>query len=860
MGHPLIRSWARPNREAIVLLARAAATGAIPARTGLSSPERAAGSLLARVQADLRAGTAPVADFELPDDPRSIEIHAAHGPSRQVEVLRDAILHRLAEDPTLREDEILVVCPDIDRFAPVVEAVFGPPAGAHQFDGPTGDGRVDDVPAVPRLSYRITDRSFRDSYGLLGALAALVDLVGGRFSASSVLDFLALAPVRLRFDLDDDDLAAIARWAADAEIRWGLDGDHRGAWGIPGGYAVGSWRAVLDRLLTGVAVSDAEGHFAVGDILPAGVEGSGIPVLGRLADVVARLEALARDVVESRDASSWCELLRGAAEDLFAAPRDALWQQGALTRLLGEIEDAASGVDVLLTLADVRRLLAERLGGAPGRSDFFRGGVTVSSLTPLRGVPFRVVCVLGMDDGAFGPSGADGDDLVAASAHLGDRDPRAETRQALLETVLAAGECLIITRTGTNVVTNQRVPRAVPLAELRDAILATVAVGSPGREEQASIERRHPRQSFDEENFVTGRSGGSDPWSFDTDALAGAVARRGPRRAPSDFVDPLLAQSTHPVIDLGDLQRMLRNPVREFLTRRLEMRLPRAAEETSDDLPTSIMGLDEWKVADRLLDAVLAGGSGETWARQEEARGSLPPGVLGTSKATKIAGAVEEIAAMARTLGHRPGVSTRQLVDFEIADGTRIVGTVRDDHGERPGPMQVSYSKYKPQRLLKPWLDLMALVAHDPTTEWQSILLNRGKSGDGLELVILRPRGDDAAERRGSALAALAVAVDCYRRGWCEPIPVFTAVSRNVFDGTPDPSEWKNERMRFGDGYDSANQVVYGDLDFHELLDIPARESDPPGPAHGRVARFAEHLWGAMRDSTLVLSGPGDDA
>jgi exonuclease V gamma subunit len=173
--------------------------------------------------------------------------------------------------------------------------------------------------------------------------------------------------------------------------------------------------------------------------------------------------------------------------------------------------------------------------------------------------------------------------------------------------------------------------------------------------------------------------------------------------------------------------------------------------------------------------------------------------------------------------------------------------------------MQVGYSKYKPQRLLKPWLDLMALVAHDPGTEWQSVLLNREKSGKGVDIEIMRPRGDDPETRQAHARGALTVAVDCYRRGRREPIPLFYEFSRCVFDGNPKPGDWKNERMRFGDGYDVANHVVYGDLDFHALLALPALDTDPPGPAKGRVERFAEFLWGAMRDSTDLITGPEND-
>ena len=65
---------------------------------------------------------------------------------------------------------------------------------------------------------------------------------------------------------------------------------------------------------------------------------------------------------------------------------------------------------------DVRRLLQDRLDREPGRPDFFRGGVTVTSMASLRWVPFRVVCVLGLDQDAAGSTAPDAADLVAAAS------------------------------------------------------------------------------------------------------------------------------------------------------------------------------------------------------------------------------------------------------------------------------------------------------------------------------------------------------------------------------------------------------------------------------------------------------------
>ena len=851
-GHPLLRSWARAAGEAVVLWTVAETTGGVrPIRVGPAAADEAT-TLLQRLQADLRADRPPTADFVPAEQDRSIEVHSCHGPARQVEVLRDAILHRLAGDPTLREDQILVVCPSITTYAPLVEAVFGRSAEVVRPDEP--------AVGAPRLSYRITDRSLLETYGVPGALSSLVDLIGSRFSASAVLDFLAQQPVRERYGFSDDDLGAIVDATSDTDVRWGLDGDHRTGWLIPDGYAAGSWRAAIERLLLGVATSDDPDALAVGGVAPLGVEGGEIGVVGRLADLLARLARLAEAARHPRPVADWCGPLADAADALLAAPWDARWQQAALHRLLHEVADRSTRhgepSSVELTLADVRRLLADALGGSPRRPDYFRGGVTVSSLTPLRGVPYRLTCVLGMDDGAFGTAGGDGDDLMAAVAHLGDRDNRSDIRQALLETVLATGEQLLVTCTGHSVVTNQEVPPATPLSELRDAVLAMVHESA-----RDTVRRRleivHPRQAFDQRNFVDGALTAGGPWSFDPQACEGARARSGERATVPPFLATPLPGDPTGVIDLADLHSVLRSPVAGFLTRRLDLLLPRDDGPGSDDLPTSLGTLEQWSIAERLLRSRLDGRSGNRWEARERAIGSLPAGVLGDAVIDDIESAVTGLVDAADRAGFRPGQGAARLVDITLDDGTRIVGSVADAQAASPGPVRVSSSKHAPKDRLGAWLDLMALVAHDPSTRWRSLTINRHARKKGAAHVeVLMPAGDGPDDRRSNAIAALAVAVDCYRRALVEPVPLFTKLSSRLAEGKATVNDWRNDFSGFGDGLDAATQMALGDLSYRDLLEIPARPDDPPGDASGRAQRFAGHLWGAIEGS---LAPPDDD-
>ncbi len=502
--------------------------------------------LLDRLQRDIRANAGSGAALVHDPADRSVQFHACFGATRQVEVLRDVLLH-LFNDPDLDldEDDVLVVCPAIETFAPLIQAVFGPSAevGTPAHQGPSA------ARGAPALRYRIADQSIRSTNPLLNATVALIELVGGRFEAPAVLDFLALGPVRERFRFDDDDLNDIADWVNGACVRWGLDPSHRASFGVPEAIRTNTWQAALDRLLVGATVHDDDLVLAVGDVAPYGVDGSGTDTVGRLAEALWHLQRLVVETRTPRTLSSWIEILRQTCAALFATDRDGRWQSEALDRIFDGILGSATVEDEVSTTSlefvDVRRLIDERLDSLPGRPDYFRGGITVSSLTPLRWIPFRVVCLLGMDQSAFASTSTPGDDVAAASPELGDPDPRAELRQSLLEAVLAADDRLIVVRDGHDVRTNQEVPRSVVVAELFDAVLSLVDPAQ--RAELAGrLEVDHPRQSFDQRCFEEDAAGSGagvglrhqesgwgagPPRSGDPPAaLPGGPARAGGRR------------------------------------------------------------------------------------------------------------------------------------------------------------------------------------------------------------------------------------------------------------------------------------------------------------------------------------------
>ena len=463
----------------------------------------------------------------------SIRVHSCHGRGRQVEVLRDAILHLLEEDPDLEPRDIIVMCPDIEHFAPLIQATFG----AHDED----EGRVD---GTRQLEIRLADRSLRQTNPVMGVLAEVLDLATARMTVSQVLDLAGREPVRRRFRFADDDLARMEQWVRESNVRWGFDADHRQAFEL-GRIGANTWRSGLDRVLLGVAMAEDGQRLFAGTLPLDDVESGDIELAGRLAEFVERLHAAFDGLAGDR---TMRRLGRRAGGDRRLADGDVARRRLAAGRAhvaarrvgRGGDDGRAGTAPSTIGCDDVRSLLTERLKGKATRANFCTGHLTVCTLVPMRSIPHKVVCLLGLDDGSFPRHiERDGDDLTAQDPRVGDRDVRSEDRQLLLDALLAAREHLVITYSGHDERSNQPRPPAVPVGELFDVVDHTVrtAVG-PGP-------RRHRRRSTRCSPSTRGISCRASsipaaPWSFDELNLDGArAALRQDRRLPAVPGPPL---------------------------------------------------------------------------------------------------------------------------------------------------------------------------------------------------------------------------------------------------------------------------------------------------------------------------------
>ena len=710
VDHPLLASLGRDTRELCRLLADVPTTSAVAAA---DAPD----TLLGWLQHDLRANHAPTVDERasrvLRDDDRSLQVHACHSAARQVDVLREVLVGLLDDDPTLEPRDILVMCPDIETFAPLISAGFGL---ADVVDDAEGGGHP-----AHRLRVRLADRALSSTNPLLAVAATLVELGGGRVTASDVLDLATQEACRRRFGFSDDDLTRVTRWVAQAGIRWGIDGPSREAFAMAG-FDHNTWRSGLDRILLGVAMS-GDDHRHLGRGLPVDdVASSDIDLVGRLAEYVGRLGECLAAMAAAGTVREWMTALGDGVRSLTEIPVEDAWQLPQFERELARAGSSPGGdPGVPLRLADVRALLQSRLGGRPTRANFRTGTLTVCTMVPMRSVPHRVVCLVGLDDGVFPRStSVDGDDVLGRRPLTGERDVRSEDRQLLLDALLAAVETVVVTYTGANEHTGAERPPAVPLGEILDATERTAAGSVRDR-----VLVRHPLQPYDVRNLEPGGLVGARPFSFDRAALAGAVAATGPRTPPPPLLAAPLPARPRGDVNLADLKAFLTHPVRAFLRGRLDVSTPFEPDELSDAIPVGLDALEVWQVGDRLLREVLAGQDPAAVMTAEQLRGTLPPGGLGRRALT---GVTEECQKLfSRTAELRAGEPRSIDVDVDLGDGRRLTGTVARVHGSKV--VSLGYSRLKPRQRLLGWLDLLALSAALPDESWTSHAVGRERAG-----------------------------------------------------------------------------------------------------------------------------------
>jgi len=663
---PLVATWLAGAHNLQVLLA----SQGVPVTGGPSEPGPPADTLLGRMQATVSAGEQPEpVPHSLAAD-SSFAIHRCHNLARQAEVIHEALLHCFADLPDLEPHEVAIVSPCIEQAAPHLVAAFGSDVTGSDAGG--HDVRI-------RLPLVIADRGIRQVSPGADLLAALLGLPGSRCGVDEVLTVAGHPLVRAHFEVDDDVAATWADLVDRAEVRWGLDAAHRGRRGLDGIPEIHTWKRGLEQMLLGAALPDAPLRAELGGVVPlADVDTADILAIAPLVRILSVVQRLEAQTALRRPVTAWCDLIEAALADLCGRECGELVEPLACVRRLREAAAGMVAEHEPVPFDDVRELFTGWLDDQAGRQPLRTGAITASSLVPLRGVPFRVICVVGYDDAAVGVFESEGDDLVARQQLVGDLDPRIDQRRALLDCLLAASDRLLIACTGQNIKTNEPVPLVTPLAELVDfAIRHGVEQADPGT--PSGIEILHPRHHLGRRNFRRGDIQPGVIWSHDPAALV-VSTRLGaePEEPTRSAAAPI---PTAPVVELTFLERLARDPLALHLEETLGIDTWRADEvETPATFPLAFSSREVRRATEELLGVLVADPGGEdAWLEALEASGRLPIGPHGAAQLREI----RELASGIVTLAAAKRVSLAGFVSRELrvdVNGGRVAGHLLGVH------------------------------------------------------------------------------------------------------------------------------------------------------------------------------------
>jgi exodeoxyribonuclease V gamma subunit len=559
----------------------------------------------------------------------SLVFHSAHSPLREVEVLHDQLLECFQQDDQLRPLDIMVMVPDINAYAPLIQAVFSRYETSHPH----------------YIPFVVSDQTDRDQEPIVHALEALLSLSTSRFTLSEVMALLEVPALRQRFGFSETDLDQLLEWAQGTTIRWGLHASQRAHLGLPADLDSNTWQSGLRQMLLG---------YAMGADLPwcdtepyAEVAGLGADLAGRLAHLLGELEEAWDFVCAAHPFALWRETIAGWLTRFFKPIGDD--EKQVMARLSQHLDACWRSVELAnmgefpIPVQPIRSVIMERLGRSHLSARFIAGRVNFASLMPMRAIPFKVVCLLGMNDGDYPRTRNQPDfDLMARFYRPGDRSRREDDRYLFLEALLSARQRLYISWVGRSIRDDSPRVCSVLVAQLRDYIDRYWRLASPehnsGQDKKTvttHLTTEHPLQPFSTAYFPGApeehpkRTEGRTLFSYASEWRE--VHQAEPQSDVSRrHIVPF--QCPEEPLTLATLARFLREPIKTFYRHSLGVYFPQNDEQIDEKEIFVHAGLERWRVKNSVLEAItraVASGSDVT-ATLAQARARLQrTGLLG---------------------------------------------------------------------------------------------------------------------------------------------------------------------------------------------------------------------------------------
>ena len=611
-GNPLIGSMGRTGRDFFnLLIDRDAHDIALKFRSPVND------SLLAHLQRWIFEvfEEKPASCFNYLAGDSSLVIKSCHSPMREAEVLRDFLLQKFAEDETLLPSDVLVMMPSPEIYAPYIRATFG-----------------EMEPGMPaHFPYSIVDREPRQESQLVDFFFNLLEFFDGRASNREVLDLLDSLPMRIKFEWVDEDIESFRKWIRESHAYWGFDARHRESLGSSPTQEH-TWMHAMDRMVLGFCMR-GRGQKTWEDVLPYDqIDGDSSQLLAKLFHVLQKLHQYQERSRGILTLVEWKEFLLSICRTFFPVVDENLLDRRRIEQAIDDLacEYSERAPTARVPLRVIRYHLGNVVEAGTPKGQFLTHGVTFCGLRPMRSVNARVICMIGMNDGAFPRQNYRPSFDLSGDRRPGDRSTREDDRYLFLESIWCARDTLYLSYLGQSIRQSEKIPPSVVINELLDALdkLATFR-DAKGVTSSAAVEliEEQTLHGFGVRNF----SGQNSFRSYSNDHLSAARIQAIPSTQMPIFVDSSIGYpSNHDqVIQVSDLLRFFDSPSKSFLVTRLGMKLWDEDGPPSDSEPLTLGNLEKFGLKNRLLAIELHHQSAADLYALARAEGSLPPGNLG---------------------------------------------------------------------------------------------------------------------------------------------------------------------------------------------------------------------------------------
>ncbi len=650
------------------------------------------GNLLESIQSDilqlLERGQGGYDASPVAVDDDSLSIHSCHSPMREVQVLYDQLLQMFEQDPELLPRDIIVMTPEIDTYAPYIEAILGT----------ASEGRV--------IPWSIADRSAQAEHPVLNTFLQLLQLPSARMAASEIVAMLEVPSVSRRYGLDEQALQRIRQWVQESGIRWGLDAESRRELEQPADDCF-SWQFGLHRLMLGYALPPEEQIYQ-GYLPYIHIEGVEAQWLGKLQHFLDDLTSLRKRLARSHRPAVWQQLINEILSRFEIESED---EQQAMQLLRDVVHGLsqhteAAGYEQPIPLEVVQDYLKGHLLSPASPHRFLAGQVSFCAMMPMRSLPFKVVCMIGMNDAAYPRTRPPlGFDLMVDNPRPGDRSRRDDDRYLFLEALLSARQTLYISYTGRSIRDNALMLPSVLVSELQDYIEQGF-VSEAGEPILKQLITEHPLQPFSPRYF----QGDSTLFSYDPVwSSAANVQQKAPQATP--FIEQPLppADVTQRSLSLHELIRFFSAPTRYFLQQRLGIYLTQLEDAMEDSEPFTLDNLQLYQLKQQLLEKSLQGDNLDHYREILKGKAELPAGAFSEVIYEQYCDTTCEFSEALKAQLKAP-LEPIEL-DFKIGE-FQLHGWL--NNVTHDGLQSYRYTKIKAKDRLALWLNHLALCAINP--------------------------------------------------------------------------------------------------------------------------------------------------